>query len=896
MGAQAVRLSNLDIDQALENRDFEVLFQPIFDLGNGALARMETFVRWRHPSLGLLPPGAFISFFEAQGRMGELSRYVLEEALRGYTEWRGNYGPGFSINLAQTDLGDPDFPADVKSALKGAGFPADAVTLECPMPPVSTDLAAAVEQYAALRATGVRLAIEVRGRANDFLHTVDPFPFDEIKTGGAAILRFARTVRGPGMSAISELLDIANAAHASITAVGVEDQTSLSALRGLGFSAAQGNHLAKVGAITDFRPSMVNEVRKLLDLDDLQEDELRSLFRTGAPETPRRRKRAPSGATAQASSGKVGSSTRRKDTASVSPPTAQNTAENGAADDAESQKQPPLSARDRARRKAAALARKKGKEALRAEIAARRAKLGLSVPTSMTEEPVSEARTMQARLSQAYHGVEPDDSSAAVNPTVQSDAPADEPRQTAAEAATASTRDKQDHSADVGASDPSSATSSIVEPEAELQTAPETQPESQPETQSETQAHPSVAETVKEGAAKERDRDERHLDVTTESDASTEHDAEGANEIPRSADDQDIAESVQTAEAHIEVKTDNTLAAEKPDADEKADSAKIMENSHSEEIQKQEPSVSITAASAKSAVEIDVPEAATQAATQETNANVAQAPITPPPTRTADTITAKLSVPDASGYMIDMIHVLTDVAPPQSRADAGTITPVEIDLADIGAIASKDVQNNDDLVLVSLDKAPSTAPRSSTPAAPTSQREPHAARPPETNSRLDTEGVAALAQPSHPQKAKSAPPPNDDALQVKVDQQEPIEMVAADLPADHQIDDTSEVLLPLTATAVGKGLAAPDDDPASLRGDDEDAMLADARAVVARRQPRQRKNILMRKYRLWPTHFWPKSWKRAWRKRTANRDFVLRARERASRLNADDETPRDALF
>ena len=89
MGAQAVRLSNVDIDNALKNKEFEVLFQPIFDLGNGALARVETFVRWRHPSLGVLPPGAFISFFETQGRMSELSRYVLAGALDAYSEWRG---------------------------------------------------------------------------------------------------------------------------------------------------------------------------------------------------------------------------------------------------------------------------------------------------------------------------------------------------------------------------------------------------------------------------------------------------------------------------------------------------------------------------------------------------------------------------------------------------------------------------------------------------------------------------------------------------------------------------------------------------------------------------------------------------------------------------------------
>ncbi len=283
MGAHAVRLSNVDIDNALKNRDFEVLFQPIFDLGNGALARVETFVRWRHATLGVLPPGAFISFFETQGRMGELTRYVLGEALDRYQEWRGPYPTGFSINLALSDLGDDAFATHFTVLLRERGFPAELVTLECPMPPVTMDNGLASKRFAMLRQTGARLAIEVRGRANDFLRQVSPFPFDEIKTGGAAILRFARTVRGPGLSAISELLELAQEQNAAITAVGVEDQASLSALRSLGFAAAQGNHLGKVGPLSQFTPSRVNEVRELLGLSPLSKADLAALFRAGAP-------------------------------------------------------------------------------------------------------------------------------------------------------------------------------------------------------------------------------------------------------------------------------------------------------------------------------------------------------------------------------------------------------------------------------------------------------------------------------------------------------------------------------------------------------------------------------------------------------------------------------------
>ena len=284
MGAQAVRLSNVDINNALENKDFEVLFQPIFDLSNGGLARMETFVRWRHPSLGVLPPGAFISFFESQGRMGELTRYVLDTALANYSAWRGASAPGFSINLSLADLADDAFTSHLTTLLQTHDFPPELVTLECPMPAVDSDLEGMIDRFANLRKTGARLAIEVRGRANDLLRTIDPFPFDEIKTGGSSILRFARTVRGPGLSAISDLLDIAKKANAVTTAVGVEDQASLSALRGLGFTAAQGAHLGQVGSLDDFRPSHVNYVRELLDLPPLNSEDLAALFRTSAPD------------------------------------------------------------------------------------------------------------------------------------------------------------------------------------------------------------------------------------------------------------------------------------------------------------------------------------------------------------------------------------------------------------------------------------------------------------------------------------------------------------------------------------------------------------------------------------------------------------------------------------
>ena len=294
MSAQAIRLTEVDIDNALSGH-LGVVFQPVFGLSDGALMRVETFVRWDHPGLGLLPPGAFVSFFEAQGRMGELTRYVLRRSIDAYVAWRGTEGPGLSVNLAQSDLSDPTFAADLVAILAEAGLPPRLLTLECPPFAPDTAPADAALTLGRLARAGCPLAAEVRGRAGDVLTALDPFPFAEVKTGGSAILRFARTAKGgPGLTAISELLDLAARHGARAVAVGVEDEASARALAGLGFEGGQGKLFGGTGALGEVVTTDATQaVRATLGLAPLSGEELAALEARPAPEARAPAKLAP---------------------------------------------------------------------------------------------------------------------------------------------------------------------------------------------------------------------------------------------------------------------------------------------------------------------------------------------------------------------------------------------------------------------------------------------------------------------------------------------------------------------------------------------------------------------------------------------------------------------------
>ena len=84
------------------NEDFKVYYQPKYDIQTNKMVGAEALIRWNHPNMGLIMPGAFIECFEDAGLIYRLDNYIWEEAAKQLKIWKDSgYNYYISVNIAE---------------------------------------------------------------------------------------------------------------------------------------------------------------------------------------------------------------------------------------------------------------------------------------------------------------------------------------------------------------------------------------------------------------------------------------------------------------------------------------------------------------------------------------------------------------------------------------------------------------------------------------------------------------------------------------------------------------------------------------------------------------------------------------------------------------------------
>jgi EAL domain-containing protein (putative c-di-GMP-specific phosphodiesterase class I) len=245
MGDAAPPITHSDLDSAFKNKQFFLLFQPKVSISRLLATGAEAFIRWQHPSHGLLHPGLFLPFIEQEGRLRELTLFVLREALRQCVAWhRESLRWTVAVNVGASDLIDGTLATSVNLLLEEFDLPADALTLDVPESELAKNPAQVLPTLLDLRARGCGVALD--SGANPFLlEDVKGLPLTELKIAGSAIIQFVQSTQHAGHGRIAARLKLAKDYRIPASAVGVEDEATLWALQRAGFDNAQGLYICR---------------------------------------------------------------------------------------------------------------------------------------------------------------------------------------------------------------------------------------------------------------------------------------------------------------------------------------------------------------------------------------------------------------------------------------------------------------------------------------------------------------------------------------------------------------------------------------------------------------------------------------------------------------------------
>lgn len=229
----------MDLQDALVNDEFFLVYQPTFDLTTMTPTGVEALLRWRRPGRGVVHPEEFIPLLEETKMIVDVGAWVLKEACRQAARWQEDERPlGLSVNVSALQLDTDDLIDHVVEALESSGLAAEALTIEITETTLMTNVEETAQRLHALKELGVRIAVDDFGTGYSSLAHLRQFPVDVLKIDRSFISQLAEG--GEGEILLHTLVQLGKALEIETTAEGIERPQDLSLIRAKECDSGQG--------------------------------------------------------------------------------------------------------------------------------------------------------------------------------------------------------------------------------------------------------------------------------------------------------------------------------------------------------------------------------------------------------------------------------------------------------------------------------------------------------------------------------------------------------------------------------------------------------------------------------------------------------------------------------
>lgn len=245
-----------DMTYALKDNQFELHYQPIYCLADNRLAGYEALIRWRHPRLGMIPPGQFLGLAEKAGQVREIGLWTLEQACRDWPALRQFAeveNPFMSVNVSGKQLDSADFAEQAIRIQQRLRMPPAELKLELTETTLIEYPMLASELLGALLASGNTLSLDDYGTGYGSLLYLQRYPIKTLKLD----ISFVKEIVNSNVSfqLVMNSIQMAKSLDLEVVAEGVESIEVAHILKSLGCDYAQGFFYSKPKPLAEFASS-----------------------------------------------------------------------------------------------------------------------------------------------------------------------------------------------------------------------------------------------------------------------------------------------------------------------------------------------------------------------------------------------------------------------------------------------------------------------------------------------------------------------------------------------------------------------------------------------------------------------------------------------------------------
>jgi len=250
-----------DIRKALNEDQFEVYFQPQFNVKVHKISGVEALIRWNHPEKGLIMPDAFIPLAEETDLICDIGNWVLEASMKTFQQWNKNpvlRDITLAINISALQFSQENFCDFVLDTMRKYQITGSQIELEITENVVLQDIRQVITKLKFLSRYGIRFAIDDFGMGYSSLSYLQELPLNNLKIDRS----FLSSIQSSkdSSSIISAVVSMAQEMNMEIVAEGVETEVQLNYIRNIGCPIVQGYYFARPMPASDAKDLALAQV------------------------------------------------------------------------------------------------------------------------------------------------------------------------------------------------------------------------------------------------------------------------------------------------------------------------------------------------------------------------------------------------------------------------------------------------------------------------------------------------------------------------------------------------------------------------------------------------------------------------------------------------------------